>query len=649
MSVFILMVWVSLSLALLSRRNNGLGDAVVKGFVIVLVAIAVTTEIATLFDAISLPVMASVWAGLVLAAVGLAWRRRAAGIAPQRIATSLAALFSGRDLAEPLALVLTGIVLAATLATALLAPPNTWDSMTYHMVRVAHWIQQGSVRYYATSIDRQNYQSPLAEFVILHLQLLSGSDRFANLVQWSALLVSAIAVALIVGELKGTRRAQVFAALLAVTLPMAILQSTSTQNDLLCGALCLVFVLFLLRTIRAAALEDALFCGLALGLSLLTKATAFLFCPAAGLVLGGAGLLGGRWLMSHPSAAEEAPPTAARPRLAAQLALAVLIGACLNTGYVARNIELYGHPLPTVGASYRNGNVSMAAVAGNVVRNVAMHLGLPSEPANERLTQMVRSVLGQQAGNPGTTWNHATFSIESSWSEDIAGNGLHMVLILGALVVGVVGRRAGRIARVYSAMLIVGALLYCVVLRWQPWASRLHTPLFLMALPLVATIVADGAALARDWWRVALVTVLFVCGLPYVLFNPSRPVVPDDGYSVVTVDRISQYFRNQRSVEQAYMAAARLVCREHPSEVGLVMADDDWEYPLWVLTGKHAVRTGPVFRHLGVTDISRKLALPGLPPPLILATRPVPEDVFCGERYETLLQSRVQVLRRVCR
>jgi hypothetical protein len=56
---------------------------------------------------------------------------------------------------------------AGTLIVALWAPPNNWDSMTYQMARVAEWYDHRSVAFYPTAIDRQLWQPPLAEYLIL--------------------------------------------------------------------------------------------------------------------------------------------------------------------------------------------------------------------------------------------------------------------------------------------------------------------------------------------------------------------------------------------------------------------------------------------------------------------------------------------------
>ena len=62
--------------------------------------------------------------------------------------------------------------------------PYNWDSMTYHLGRVVHWAQNRSVAHYGTHIMRQVFSPALAEFVNLHVYIMSnGNDCLLNLLQ----------------------------------------------------------------------------------------------------------------------------------------------------------------------------------------------------------------------------------------------------------------------------------------------------------------------------------------------------------------------------------------------------------------------------------------------------------------------------------
>lgn len=80
---------------------------------------------------------------------------------------------------------------------AFIAPTSQWGSVSYHMSRIMHWIQNRSLKFYPTLIPRQLHLNPWAEYALLHLQLLSGSDRFANLLQWISWIGSITGITLI--------------------------------------------------------------------------------------------------------------------------------------------------------------------------------------------------------------------------------------------------------------------------------------------------------------------------------------------------------------------------------------------------------------------------------------------------------------------
>jgi len=128
-----------------------------------------------------------------------------------------------------------------------IGPPNNWDSMTYHMTRVVHWIQNGNVSFYPARNPSQLELPPGAEYIILHLQLLFDGDRLANMVQWLAFVGCMVAVSNIARDLGGDARTQALAALLTATQPSACLESATTQGDLVSSFWLLCFIWLILR------------------------------------------------------------------------------------------------------------------------------------------------------------------------------------------------------------------------------------------------------------------------------------------------------------------------------------------------------------------------------------------------------------------
>ncbi len=221
------------------------------------------------------------------------------------------------------------------------------------------------------------------------------------------------------------------------------------------------------------------------------------------------------------------------------------------------------------------------------------------------LIERVHSHLGLSASDPATTWPSTSFSISTpALHEDTAGNPLHVVLIVfaGLSLITVLRRFPCRFAAVYAAAATAGFLAFCFYLRWQPWNSRLHLPLFVLLSPVLAlslrTLLGRPGVLCT-------VSVLMVAATPALLLNQSRPLI--GAGSILAQDRTREYFANRPELAAPYTGAAQVIRDRGCVEVGLLLTDDSWEYPLWVLFNEPA--TGQIhLRHVNVSNASTTAA-----------------------------------------
>jgi hypothetical protein len=525
-----------------------------------------------------------------------------------------------------LLIAIIAFILIITLVVAFLAPPNNYDSMTYHMARVANWIQQRSVRFYPTSIPRQNYSMPLAEYMILHLQLLSKSDFFANLVQWSGFAILILLAMEMAEKITANKKGQLLAGVFTATLPMAILQSTNTQNDIVTAVFCMVFADSLASVIKEFSWKDAVIGGVAFGLALLTKGTAYIFCAAIGSVFGVGGLIS-----SYRSN---------RLKLLPFLIAMILIAAVFNGGFLHRNLDLYGRILSPETGHVTTDEVTLEGVFSNLLRNGLMHLALPFPPWNQGLNGILQNHFGDMLSNPETTFPGSVFQIHYVINEDESGNLLHFILLVGMiLALPFFTTKEDRRVYLYLASLIFCILLYSVLLKWQPWGTRLQLAIFALAAPLFGY----GMAKLKNGVAVGSLVglILAVYSLPYLFLNSTRPLIPlfpktsvlrsnrvkrffsdhPDLYneyaeiiapfykdiSVLHTPRQRLYFSSNMSYYQDYIDVSRRILELDAGDIGLNLGANDWEYPLWVLTGRHFSEGFPHFVHVAVKDQSAAL------------------------------------------
>jgi hypothetical protein len=487
--------------------------------------------------------------------------------------------------------------------TAYIAPPNNWDSMTYHMSRVAHWAQNQSVISYPTNIERQIRYQPFAEYVILHLQVLTRSDRLANCVQFLSLLGAAIGISLIAKFLKLKRQGQILSSFLCLTIPMAILQGSSTQNDVTVSFFVITSVVFLFILRQQTHIIHSLIFALSLGLALLTKGTAFIYLTPFILWLG-------------VTKSKENNKTFFKHFLI------ILVGtSMLFAPYLIRYVGINHHT--QLGSSL--GNLIMQkhspkSYISNIVRNLRVHLVTPSDKVNEHIktgVAQIHKLINTPANDPKTTFGTDEQLYNTMpFHEDHAGNPLHLLYIITCILTYSIYKKCrDRESSIYFLCLLSGFLLFCVILKWQPWVSRLQLPLFMLACPFITIVFTRTFRTSIIFFIIGLT---LVAALPYLLINESRPLLGQK--NIFNTSRVNLYFSNRPAIMGSYKNTVDYISDRNLTQIGLICSEDSWEYPLWVLLKRSSLKsfriehiikeTGPLDYPLGKIEPQVIVTLP---------------------------------------
>jgi len=132
-----------------------------------------------------------------------------------------------------------GVALAFLLSAILIwiVPPNNNDSLSTHMARIGYWLQRGTFFPWPSQRTWQITYPVNMQLQMFWTVLFLRSDRIVEIVQWLGAL-AAMAAVFGLSRLLGAARPQaLFAALVWATFPEIILESTTTQNDLVAGTL----------------------------------------------------------------------------------------------------------------------------------------------------------------------------------------------------------------------------------------------------------------------------------------------------------------------------------------------------------------------------------------------------------------------------
>lgn len=469
------------------------------------------------------------------------------------------------------------------LGLSLITTPYNWDSMTYHLPRIAYWAQNRSVEHYATNSIRQVCSPVLAEFVNLHVYILCrGHDQLFNLLQGMSYLTCAVMVGAIAGRLSANRIFRFLAMLLFMSMPIAYAEALTTQVDLFASVWMVFFVYRLLDYVdvkKAMRFDWLTVCRV--GTMGLCVAWGYLAKPSVCVGM----VVFALWLLIVCIKRKDSLRDLAGIFLSALPCVAAPL-----VPEILRNFKSFdAYASPAAGAAQLVGTLQPAYLFVNMIKNLSFNMPTPFvRNGHEIFTKIAEggaAFLRVELDASSISEGGRTYSLHEAgnYGCDTAVNPMVLWLFLFCVlwvVLGLGRKKWKGCCRGYFAAATFSFLAFCMVLRWEPFVSRYMTAYLALLCPMIAA----GMQMATDgkrgrpfrWGIVGIVSLLCVVeavNLSRYHFDiwkgPAR--TRPYGYFAARYDEMAVYFPLVDQIKSGQY-----------DEVGLyLMKADDFEYPFW--------------------------------------------------------------------
>lgn len=454
-----------------------------------------------------------------------------------------------------------GLTLVITFAAGLLLPPNNWDSMTYHLSRVMYWDQHDSLVFYPTHNVRQLYQPPLAEWIAyLGYKLDLETDRGLFLIQWLSYLGCLSLSWQVVSKLDTKAVYKWLALGFGSSIPMAVLQASSTQNDQVLAFLVLYVAV---RLFSAATILDFVRIGIVASLAIMTKGTAFFMLSGPAII----------FLLTRYRVL--------KVKLIAAGATGIALGLLVYLPQIIQNQQHIGHPLgidKAEAAIYSNEQYYPNLLLNNLMRNVGMHLSVPGmvELSTKAQTVVIETLTQTSVNDTRISFPDLKYEAPYATQEDYATNLIALAFILFSLQFVF-----KEVKSILTHQLVLSGLVSMVVfaclVKWQVWHSRLHLPIFWMATSSAVIVVLNRRQPAKIW-VLGLLALLSGLGIFFGLKNDRRQLGNPKHWVATGWD--SYYAADRDDQLNDWHQIKSLLEKENVTSVGLYLNGDQWDYPI---------------------------------------------------------------------
>jgi hypothetical protein len=453
-------------------------------------------------------------------------------------------------------------------------PPNNYDSMTYHMSRIIHWISNSSVNHYPSHIIRQLYQPPFSEFVIMHFNLLSKNDYYSNSVQFFFLIGIINLFFLIRKHLFLNNSNKLFLIVLLISIPELVLQSSSTQNDIVVSFFIISSIFYLFEIKDNNSLYNSILFSLSIGFAFLTKGTAYIFCLPIIIIYFYFLVFKFNFQLKN---------------LFLKTLVFLVLVFIINLGHYHRNYELSNNILGTSeveSSSYKNISLGPTTIFSNFLKNSGNHLTLfNSNNYIDDIIYKIHDFAKIGINNKNVNYGNLKYSNLGHvlpLHEDYASNTIHFLLIIIGFILFIFLfiKRKQKNDKIFIVLIISisQVILFNFYLKWQPWHTRLELPIFIISIFIVFYVLFNNKK--ENFFHKGFFFILIVLSILIVIFNDTRPLINKNNISLTEI-RFKKYFINNPDLFNEYRKTKIQMNIFDVKNVGLILNGDDFEYPLF--------------------------------------------------------------------
>ncbi len=482
--------------------------------------------------------------------------------------------------------ILHGIQLAITYYT----PPNEWDSMTGHLNRILYFLQNGSFKHFiGTNWNIDTYPKSFSSIQVYPFLMTNWNEHFFKLPNLSAYWILFLGSYALLKRLQLSFKSSFFSAALILFIPIAIIQSTSTDTDIVLAAYLISLVYFLISFKNTQQTIYIYLAALTFSIALSHKITfVFSFIPLGILII---------YIVRETVFINW--KHSLRHFMIAHILFISLI--TLPTGYISNFIH-YGHPIGPKTATQHQ-SIERAGTYSNLVKHgtrnfIRYHFdllnldGLRNIDNIEQIQRKVKPIFqkidrGLKLGlEKETDFTIIPFSFNRRF-EFYNGTpiyGIFYFLFLIPSIIVAFSRNTNKIFRYFFAAYILHMIALSYTAAYDPWKGRYMLSSLIYLIPLVGNLLHQKSLFQQSKLgkTYLIICTLFVSltGLSSIVFHIRA--LPFGAYgkpSIFTLTRMEALTISRPDITAAYTKFDQIVPQK--AIVALATINDDYEYPLW--------------------------------------------------------------------